>query len=74
MTPLLPRRPTRCAEVAAVRARGITVIPILPTAADLAGLGAHFMSASRRMAAFEHSMRTAPETVRAALSANGAGV
>ncbi|WP_295649993.1 patatin-like phospholipase family protein [uncultured Dietzia sp.] len=73
----LLRRPMSAglaAEVAAVRARGTTVIPILPTATDLSGLGAHFMSASRRVAAFEHSMRTAPETVRAALSANGAGV
>lgn len=60
-------------EIAAVRARGTTVVPILPTAADLAGLGAHFMSASRRVPAFEHSMATAPDTVRAALSDAGLG-
>ena len=58
-------------EVAAVRARGTTVVPILPTATDLAGLGAYFMSRSRRVAAFESSMTTAPGTVRAALSAAG---
>lgn len=62
------------AEIAGVRARGTTVVPILPTPADLAGLSAHFMNSSRREEAFEHSMSTAPETVREALSAAGAGV
>jgi NTE family protein len=61
-------------EIAAVRARGTTVVPILPTAVDLAGLGAHFMSASRREAAFESSMVTAPETVRDALADNAVDV
>lgn len=61
------------AEIAAVRARGTTVVPILPTATDLAGLGAHFMSRSHRSAAFEHSMTTGPATVRAALSEAGVG-
>ena len=46
-------------------------VPPGTTAADLAGLGAHFMSASRRVPAFEHSMTTAPDTVRAALSNAG---
>ncbi|MFN3338344.1 MAG: patatin-like phospholipase family protein [Dietzia sp.] len=70
----LIRRPMSAglaAEIAAVRARGTTVVPILPRATDLAGLGAHFMSSSRRVAAFEHSMTTAPETVRAALCEAG---
>ncbi|KAA0918484.1 patatin-like phospholipase family protein [Dietzia sp. ANT_WB102] len=62
------------AEIAAARARGTTVVPILPTPTDLAGLSAHFMNASRRVPAFEHSMRTAPDTVRTALAANGAAV
>ena len=61
------------AEIEAVRARGTTVVPILPTPADLAGLGAHFMSDTRRAAAFEHSMTTAPDTVRAALAEAGVG-
>ena len=61
------------AEIAVVRARGTTVVPILPTAVDLAGLGAHFMSSTRRVAAFEYSMRTAPDTVRIALSDAGVG-
>ena len=61
-------------EVASVRARGTTVVPILPTAVDLAGLGAHFMNASRREAAFESSMVTAPETVRNALADNAVDV
>ena len=61
-------------EIAAVRARGTTVVPILPTPADLAGLSAHFMNSSRRKEAFEHSMSTAPRTVREALSTDAAGV
>lgn len=59
------------AEIATVRARGTTVIPILPTPVDLAGLPAHFMNSTRRVAAFESSMTTAPATVRAALAAHG---
>ena len=59
------------AEIAAVRERGTTVVPILPTPADLEGLGAYFMNSSRRVEAFEHSMRTAPHTVRAALAEHG---
>jgi NTE family protein len=59
------------AEISAVRARGTTVVPILPTVTDLAGLSAHFMSSTRRVEAFEHSMTTAPDTVRAALDAAG---
>ncbi|WP_264077559.1 patatin-like phospholipase family protein [Mycolicibacterium houstonense] len=55
-------------EVAAVRARGTQVIVIRPDAADLAGLGAHFMRRGRRREAFEASMRTAPATVRRALT------
>lgn len=62
------------AEIETVRARGTTVVPILPTATDLAGLGPHFMNRSRREAAFESSMKTAPHTVRAALSGSGGGV
>ena len=72
----LIRRPMSAqlaAEIAVVRARGTTVVPILPTAVDLAGLGAHFMSSTRRVAAFEYSMRTAPDTVRIALSDAGVG-
>jgi NTE family protein len=56
------------AEIAAVRARGQQVVPILPTADDLAGLGANFMNRSRRRAAFEAAMSTAPGTVRKALA------
>ena len=70
----LIRRPMSAglaAEIATARARGTTVVPILPTAADLAGLSAHFMNRSGRVAAFEHSMTTAPETVSAALSGSG---
>lgn len=73
----MTRRPMSAvlhAEIARARERGITVVPILPTPTDLAGLGAYFMNASRRAEAFEHSMRTAPDTVRAALAADGAGV
>ncbi|CRZ13702.1 patatin-like phospholipase family protein [Mycolicibacterium neworleansense] len=54
-------------EVAAVRARGTQVVVIRPDAADLAGLGSHFMRRGRRRSAFEASMRTAPATVRRAL-------
>ena len=61
-------------EVAGVRSRGTTVVPILPTAVDLAGLGAFFMNASRREAAFESSMTTAPDTVRDALAENAIDV
>ncbi|MDV7999925.1 patatin-like phospholipase family protein [Rhodococcus sp. IEGM 1408] len=67
----LLRRPMSAglaAEIEAVRARGTTVVPILPTATDLAGLGAHFMSRSHRAAAFESAMTTAPTTVRDALA------
>lgn len=60
-------------EIATVRARGTTVVPILPRADDLAGLSPHFMNGSQREAAFEHSMTTAPDTVRAALSEAAAG-
>lgn len=56
------------AEIAAARARGQLVVPILPTADDLAGLGANFMDRSRRFAAFEAAMSTAPDTVRGALA------
>lgn len=55
-------------EVAAVRARGTQVVVIRPDAADLAGLGSHFMRRGRRRSAFEASMRTAPATVRRALA------
>ncbi|MEV0671997.1 patatin-like phospholipase family protein [Mycobacterium sp. NPDC050441] len=55
-------------EVAAVRARGTQVVVIRPDAADLAGLGSHFMRRGRRGSAFEASMRTAPGTVRRALA------
>ena len=61
-------------EIMTVRARGTTVVPILPTPVDLAGLSAHFMNSSRRVEAFERSMSTAPETVSEALTADGAGV
>ena len=61
-------------EITTVRARGTTVVPILPTPVDLAGLSAHFMNSSRRVEAFERSMSTAPETVSEALTADGAGV
>lgn len=56
------------AEIAAARASGQRVVPILPTAADLTGLGANFMNRSRRRAAFEAAMTTAPATVRQALA------
>ncbi|TGB38522.1 patatin-like phospholipase family protein [Mycolicibacterium peregrinum] len=55
-------------EVAAVRARGTQVVLIRPDAADLAGLGSHFMRRDRRQSAFEASMLTAPATVRQALA------
>jgi NTE family protein len=48
-------------------ASGQRVVPIVPTAADPAGLGANFMNRSERRAAFEAAARTAPGTVRAAL-------
>jgi NTE family protein len=60
------------AEIAMARARGQRVVPIVPTAADLAALGANFMNRSKRRAAFEAAMRTAPSTVRDALKADGA--
>jgi NTE family protein len=56
------------AEIAAARAGGQRVVPILPTTDDLAGLGANFMNRSRRRAAFEAAMTTAPDTVRRALA------
>ena len=43
------------------------MVPMVATAAGLAGLGANFMNRSKRRAAFEAAMRTAPSTVRAAL-------
>ncbi|GAA1481158.1 patatin-like phospholipase family protein [Gordonia sinesedis] len=55
-------------EVATLRARGTTVVTITPDRADLAGLGANFMSRRHRRAAFESAMTTAPDTVRRALS------
>ncbi len=55
-------------EVAAVRDRGTQVVVIRPGAADLAGLGAHFMRRGRRRQAFEAAMHTAPATVRRALA------
>lgn len=55
-------------EIAMARARGQHVVPIVPSAADLAGLGANFMNRSRRRAAFEAAMTTAPDTVRKALA------
>ncbi|MCB9438712.1 MAG: patatin-like phospholipase family protein [Mycolicibacterium sp.] len=56
-------------EVAAVRARGTTVVAITPDSRDLAGLGANFMNRRHRRAAFEAAMLTAPAAVRAALAA-----
>lgn len=56
------------AEIAIVEARGQRVVPILPSVADLAGLGANFMNRSRRRAAFDAAMSTAPDTVRQALA------
>jgi NTE family protein len=67
----LLRRPMSAglwAEIAAVRARGQHVVPILPTGDDLVGLGANFMHRARRRAAFEAAMTTAPATVRQALA------
>ncbi|BBZ68666.1 hypothetical protein MINS_40950 [Mycolicibacterium insubricum] len=55
-------------EVAAVRARGTTVVAITPDSRDLAGLGANFMNRRNRRAAFEAAMLTAPAAVRAALA------
>ncbi|GAC70549.1 patatin-like phospholipase family protein [Gordonia soli] len=72
----LLRRPMSAglaAEIETARARGQTVIPILPTTQDLRGLGANFMRRSHRVDAFGSSMRTAPHTVRAALSRSGVG-
>ncbi|MCH5643264.1 MULTISPECIES: patatin-like phospholipase family protein [unclassified Gordonia (in: high G+C Gram-positive bacteria)] len=60
-------------EVAEVRGRGTQVVEILPTAADLAGLGANFMNRGRRAEAFESAMRTAWHTVRRALRESKAG-
>ena len=54
------------AEVATARARGIEVVVIQPDAADLAGLGANVMLRSKRRAAVESAMTTAPKTVRRA--------
>ena len=71
---LLLRRPMSSglwAEIARVRDRGQRVIPIVPSADDLAGLGANFMNRSRRPAAFESAMTTAPATVRKALQGSG---
>ena len=55
-------------EVHEVRARGTQVVLITPDAADLAGLGGHFMRRTRRQAAFDSSMRTAAASVRRALN------
>ncbi|MEZ0054319.1 NTE family protein [Mycobacterium sp. MAA66] len=55
------------AELSTVRSRGTKVIVIRPDRSDLAGLGANFMLRSRRRAAFESAMTTAPPTVRRAL-------
>ncbi|ADG76698.1 Patatin OS=Tsukamurella paurometabola (strain ATCC 8368 / DSM / CCUG 35730 / CIP 100753 / JCM 10117 / KCTC 9821 / NBRC 16120 / NCIMB 702349 / NCTC 13040)OX=521096 GN=Tpau_0044 PE=4 SV=1 [Tsukamurella paurometabola] len=55
-------------EVAVARARGQKVTVIAPDAADLAGLGANFMARGKRAAAFAAAQRTAPQTVRRALS------
>ena len=66
----LLRRPMSCgldAELATVAARGTKVVVIRPDETDLAGLGANFMLRSRRRAAFESAMTTAPATVRRAL-------
>jgi NTE family protein len=59
-------------EVAEVRARGTRVVVIQPDAADLAGLGAHFMKRDHRRAAFEAAMSTTGATVRRALAAGEA--
>lgn len=70
----LLRRPMSsvlAAEVGEVRARGTTVVPILASRNDLAGLGANFMNRRHRRSAFESAMITAPETVRRALADNG---
>lgn len=56
------------AEIAAARARGQRVVPIVPTVTDLAGLGPNFMNRARRRDAFEAAMTTAPDTVRHALA------
>lgn len=72
---LLLRRPMSVGldrEVAAVRERGAHVVVIRPDAADLSGLGSHFMRRGRRLPAFEASMRTAPATVRRALAVSEA--
>lgn len=55
-------------EVAVVRARGQQVVTIVPSARDLAGLGANFMNRARRRDAFESALSTTTETVRNALS------
>ena len=55
-------------EVAAVRARGTTVVAITPDSRDLAGLGANFMNRRRRRPAFEAAMVSAPMAVRRALA------
>ncbi|WP_205875691.1 patatin-like phospholipase family protein [Mycobacterium camsae] len=55
-------------EIATARGRGQRVVPIVPTVADLAGLGANFMNRARRRAAFEAAMTTVPATVREALA------
>lgn len=57
-------------EVAQLRSRGTPVVTITPTRTDLAGLGANFMNRARRQRAFESAMRTAPATVRQAISAS----
>ncbi|WP_344999368.1 patatin-like phospholipase family protein, partial [Tsukamurella soli] len=58
-------------EIAAVQARGVTVVAITPGARDLRGLGWNFMSRARRAEAFEAARRTAPATVGKALAEAG---
>ncbi|MFZ2174861.1 MAG: patatin-like phospholipase family protein [Rhodococcus sp. (in: high G+C Gram-positive bacteria)] len=58
------------AEIATVTARGTRVITICPRTADLANLPPNFMNRGRQRHAFTHSMRTAHDTVAAALAVN----
>ncbi|MFT3660421.1 MAG: patatin-like phospholipase family protein [Gordonia sp. (in: high G+C Gram-positive bacteria)] len=55
-------------EVAEVRRRGTEVVVVSPTADELGALGANFMDAGRRAAAFESSLVSTRATVAAALS------
>ncbi|MDJ0392651.1 patatin-like phospholipase family protein [Rhodococcus sp. G-MC3] len=68
---VLLRRPMSrvlATEIATARKRGMHVVPILASRADLAGLGANFMNRGHRRAAFEAAMISAPTTVRKALT------